>query len=112
MAKPTREAGWPKEPLAAAVSMPTTCPAEFTSGPPESPGWMGASVWINPVRCSEPPRSSATLIERPRPEIVPSVTLGVPPCPSALPIATTSWPTLRFEESASVTVGSPDTPWI
>ena len=37
---------------AAAVSMPTTRPAVSTSGPPESPGWICASVSISPFRRS------------------------------------------------------------
>ena len=41
--------------LEPAVSMPMTWPAPLTSGPPESPGWMSALVWIRPVSCSEVP---------------------------------------------------------
>ena len=32
-------------PPASAVLMPTTSPAAFTSGPPEFPGLIAASVW-------------------------------------------------------------------
>ena len=37
----------------AAVFTPTIWPWLLTSGPPESPGWMSALVWISPVRCSD-----------------------------------------------------------
>jgi hypothetical protein len=47
----------------------------LTSGPPESPGWIGASVWISPVSCSLAPDSSSEAVidwfsaarNRPRP---------------------------------------------
>src|SRR5947209_5246071 len=32
------------------VTMPTTSPSLFTSGPPEDPGFTAASNWIRPVR--------------------------------------------------------------
>ena len=32
--------------VAMAVFMPTTSPRRFTSGPPELPGLMAASVWM------------------------------------------------------------------
>ena len=37
---------WPCEPLEVAMAelMPTTCPSRLTSGPPELPGLIGASV--------------------------------------------------------------------
>ncbi len=47
--------GWPLPPLLPlepAVSTPITSPDAFASGPPESPAWMFASVWIRPVRFS------------------------------------------------------------
>ena len=43
----------------AAVSMPTTLPVSVTSGPPESPGWMGAFVSMSPESFSEPERFSS-----------------------------------------------------
>ncbi len=48
----------------AAVSMPTTLPVALTRGPPESPGWMLASVWMRPVSCSAlaPPSSLAVIV--------------------------------------------------
>src|SRR5215467_10459693 len=45
IAKPMVAPGWPSpNPLdaLAAVFMPMTSPAELTSGPPESPSWIGA----------------------------------------------------------------------
>ncbi len=92
--------------------MPTTCPDPFTSAPPESPGTIAASVWMTFVRCSDPPRSLPAVMSWFRAEMLPSVTVGAPPRPSALPMATTLWPTDSVEESATVTVGRPDTPWI
>ncbi len=38
---------------ATAVFIPTTRPFDVTSGPPEFPGLMAASVWMSP--CNEPP---------------------------------------------------------
>ncbi len=88
----------------AAVSMPTTSPAELTSEPPESPGSIGALDWISPVSCSELPEpSSLAVMAWFSPVTVPDTTEGVPPLPSALPMATTLSPTLT-EELASVTV--------
>ena len=48
--------------LDAAVSMPSTRPAALISGPPESPGWIGAFVSSKPVSCSELPSSSLAVI--------------------------------------------------
>ena len=53
MAKPSLAVKASEEPSEAAVSRPITWPAESTSGPPESPGRMLASVAIRPSRCSE-----------------------------------------------------------
>ena len=113
MSNPTLETACCDLPsLDPAVIIPTTCPAALTSGPPESPGWIGASISMTLPNDSVPPRPSLTVMDCPRFEMLPWVTVGVPPWPSALPMATTSWPTERVEESARVTVGSPDKPWI
>ncbi len=51
--------------LCAAVSMPMTWLAELDSGPPESPGWMSALVWIMPCSVSllaVPPWSEAVMV--------------------------------------------------
>src|SRR5207249_5349334 len=95
-------------PLAAAVMMPTTCPDPFTSGPPESPGLMGALDWIRLLSCSTLPLSSRTVIVRFSAVIDPLVTVGVPPFPRAFPMATTLCPSDREDESPRLTVGSPD----
>ena len=48
---------WPKKSslCAAAVFMPMTLPSVSTSGPPESPGSIGAEIWIMPCSVSELP---------------------------------------------------------
>ena len=35
--------------------MPMTSPEESTNGPPESPGWIWAFIWIMPVSVSLAP---------------------------------------------------------
>ena len=55
-----------------AVLMPTTSPSALTSGPPELPGLMAASVWIRWSR-----RSSPALIARSLADTIPLVTLGL-----------------------------------
>src|SRR6188768_3187592 len=40
---------------AAAVFIPMTLPFASTSGPPESPGSIGAEIWIMPCSVSESP---------------------------------------------------------
>ena len=112
MAKPTLDTRSRGVPLAAAVMMPTTCPDPFTSGPPESPGLMGALDWIRLLSCSTLPLSSRTVIVRFSAVIDPLVTVGVPPFPRAFPMATTLCPGDREDESPRLTVGSPDAPWI
>jgi len=82
------------------VIMPTTWLAELTSGPPESPGLMGASVWMRPLSCSDEV-PSVVVIDWSSATTVPWVTLGVP-LPRALPIATNCSSTVRLEESAIV----------
>ena len=83
-----------------AESTPITCPEALTSGPPESPGWMAALVWIMPVSCSElPDVSSPAVICWFRATSEPPAALGVPPTPPALPRATTASPTEILEES-------------
>ena len=98
-------------PVEAAVSMPMTCPAGLTSGPPESPGWMLAFVSSMPLSCSdELPSSSLAVIDWFRAVIVPAATDGVPPLPPALPSATTCSPEVTCDELPGDTVASPDAP--
>ena len=79
--------------LEAAVFMPTTSPEVLSSGPPESPGWMPALVWIRPCSCSALPASSSdAVMVLPVAVTLPVATDGVPPLPRALPTATTFWP--------------------
>ena len=92
------------------MSIPMTWPAELTSGPPESPGWIGALVWISPVSCSEllAEPSSLAVMDWLSDVTLPVTTDGCPPLPSAFPMATTFWPTVTVEESPKVTVCRPD----
>ena len=86
-------------PTDAAVSIPTTWPAAFKSGPPESPGCTAAFVSIIPDRLSLPPWSSLTVIPRPTPVTVPEAGRNEP-VPPAFPSAVTDWPALTASESA------------
>ena len=79
---------------AIAVLMPTTLPSASSSGPPELPGLIAASVWMRLLRCWSP----SVVIERPLAETMPLVT-EFEYVPSGLPMATTSWPTLSASES-------------
>ena len=87
---------------AIAVLMPITCPAASTSGPPELPGLIAASVWIAEVNVvSEPSVSSpVALTGRSSAETMPVVTVFSRP--SGVPRAITGWPTTTVEESAKV----------
>ena len=59
-----------------AVLTPITWPALLTSGPPELPGLMAASVWIRLFSCSLLVCcASEAWIWRPRPETTPVVTV-------------------------------------
>ena len=92
-----------------AVMIPTTLPRALTSAPPESPGWIGASIWMSPDSCSEVPvEESCAVIDWSRAVTLPATTLGAPPLPRALPIATTTSPTETVEESPSGAVCSPE----
>ena len=107
MPGPSRRENWnPAEP---AVFIPTTRPWLSTSGPPESPGWMSASVWSRPDKRSlVPPNSSLAVIVWLRPVIEPSALEGVPPTPPAFPIPVTESPTRSDEESPSLAVVRPE----
>ena len=99
MAKPMF---WPPRP-ATAVLMPMTWPLLLARGPPELPGLMAASVWIMPVRVSS---------DRLRADTMPRVTVGSPRRPRALPMATTSSPTLTAADDPSSATASPEAPVI
>ena len=82
-------------PTAIAVLMPMTLPSASSSGPPELPGLIAASVWIRLLSGLVEP---SVVIERPVAETMPLVT-EFEYVPSGLPIAITSWPTLSASES-------------
>ena len=42
--------------------MPMTLPSASTSAPPESPGWMVASIWIRPDSCSDVPSAESCAV--------------------------------------------------
>src|SRR2546421_10415353 len=75
--------------------MPTTSPRMLNSGPPELPGLMGTSVWMNGTY----PESSV----RPLALTMPAVALFSKP--NGAPIASTHSPTLSPCESPLLTVG-------
>ena len=79
MAKPTPCE--PPEREKIAVLMPTTLPAMSISAPPELPGLMAASVWMNTCASERPTSVRASA------ETMPLVTVW--PTPNGLPIAST-----------------------
>ncbi len=93
------------------MSMPMTAPAELTSGPPESPSWMGASVCSMPCRVSLDlaPLSLAWMV-RFFALMMPWAVDGRPPRPWALPIARTGSPSLTLPESPMLIVFRPEAP--
>ena len=74
---------------------PITLPVASSSGPPELPGLIGASVWITESIW----KPSGAWMWRPVPETIPAV--AVCESPNGEPIATASWPVRTVEESAS-----------
>jgi hypothetical protein len=77
--------------LAIALLIPMTSPRTLTSGPPELPGLIAASVWMKSwmLLCERPGRFSA----RPLALMIPCVTVNVRFSPSGLPTASTHSPT-------------------
>jgi hypothetical protein len=75
---------------------PMTCPRVLSSGPPELPGLIGASV----CRTSSIEKPLGAVISRSRAEMIPAV--AVRSRPNGLPIATASSPTCTLCESAIV----------
>ena len=72
MANPLPAPFWNWNPADPAVSIPITWPLSFTSGPPESPGWMSALVSMRPVRFSEVPSPwSLAVMDWPRATTLP-----------------------------------------
>ena len=89
-----------------AVFMPITSPLPLTSGPPELPGLIAASVWMRSCIVSPLPPS----IVRPTADTMPDVTVGPPGRASAWPMATTFSPTVRSFELPSTACGRSVTP--
>ena len=89
-------ADWPTW-LTIAVFIPITSPREFSSGPPELPGLIAASVWMIPLII----RPFLALNDRSRLLTIPEV--RVRSSPNGLPRARIFWPTMTFEESPNFT---------
>ena len=93
----------PMDPLRAAMLLtPTTWPAMFTSGPPELPGLIAASVWMK----SKP--GAATVSGAPLRLTIPNDTLCS--SPKGWPSASTNSPTRRRLESPRGSTTRPLTP--
>ena len=69
-----------------------TSPRTLTSGPPELPGLMAASVWMKSWMLPWP-RPGSPCSARPLALTMPEVTVKVRPSPSGLPMASTHSPT-------------------
>src|SRR5215218_1642770 len=80
---------------------PTTRPLESSSGPPELPGLIGASVWMT----SSIWKPFGARISRPTPDTIPAV--AVRSSPNGWPMATTASPTWTSSEFASGSARSP-----
>src|SRR4051812_41233116 len=85
--------------------MPMTCPAMFTSGPPELPGLMAASVWMASMTVACEPSSPPARVGRCSEDTMPEVT--VPDSSNGDPMATTLCPTRRSSDRPRSTVGRP-----
>src|SRR5262245_12381952 len=107
MAKPTPiDPDCPEPPwlrLAIALLMPITSPLMFTSGPPELPGLIAASVWIalKTAASAWPPALSEELVRTGRFRALTMPDVTVPCRPSGDPMATTCWPTCRSADEPS-----------
>ena len=73
--------------LRIAVLMPITAPVESTSGPPELPGLIAASVWMASITASAPESPASSRTGRSSALTMPCVT--VPTRPSGEPMAIT-----------------------
>ena len=93
MAKPMPSL--PPDSLSICALTPTTSPAPFTSGPPELPWLIAASVWIESLMV----KSFGAVIWRCSALTIPLVT--VPSSPNGLPSATTFSPTVSSFELPS-----------
>ena len=92
-----------------AVMMPMTVPSASMSEPPESPGWMSASVSMRPLSRSDVPLDElVAVMDLSRPVTLPAASIGCPPSPPALPRPTTGSPTRTVDESPIGAGVSPD----
>ncbi len=94
-AKPTPTLPLPLPPVTIWVFTPITRPRASSSGPPELPGLIGASVWM----ASSIWKPSGAWISRPMPDTIPAV--AVRSSRNGWPIATAASPTRTRSESAS-----------
>src|SRR3954452_199740 len=99
----------PADKVAIAELTPITAPAPSTSGPPELPGLIAASVWIASITSSvDVPSTLPASTGRSRALTMPEVT--VPASPSGEPTAMTGSPTTTALELPSTAGCSPRTP--
>ena len=96
--RPIEPASWPVPPvtLAIAVLTPITRPWSSTSGPPELPGLIAASVWIASRTLLWPEPEPPACTGRWSALMMPVVT--VPESPSGEPTAMTVWPCASSSE--------------
>ena len=90
-----------RRPSRSASSRRSRAPASSSSGPPELPGLIGASVWMT----SSIEKPFGAWISRPMPETMPSV--AVRSSPKGLPIAIARSPTCTVRESAKLSGFTP-----
>ena len=95
-AKPMPTLPLPLPPVSICELTPMTWPCALSSGPPELPGLIGASVWMT-LSMLKP---LGAVIERCRADTTPVV--SVRSRPNGLPIASVGSPTCTPEESPSV----------
>mmetsp|Transcript_40207 Transcript_40207/g.99655 ORF Transcript_40207/g.99655 Transcript_40207/m.99655 type:complete len:208 (-) Transcript_40207:508-1131(-) len=87
-----------------AVFTPISCPRESSSGPPELPGLIAASVWMHPL-IGRPPTPSTS---RPSAETTPVVSVWSRP--NGFPMASTVCPTLSESDEPTTIGGGSCTP--
>lgn len=80
-----------------AVFIPITSPLVFSSGPPEFPGFIAASI------CMTPGMEYLPTVWNVLPSWLTTPVVSEPPSPNGLPIATTGSPTDRLDESPKAT---------
>ena len=95
----------PESPELVAITefMPMSRPCMSTSGPPELPGLMAASVCTASISDDSPPSPPEARTGRLRAEMIPLVTVALNP--SGEPMATTCWPTCNSSELPKLITG-------